>query len=363
MINCKEIKQILSIEMVLDYYGISYPSGNKVMINCCFHDEKTPSLQIDKINNRFHCFGGSCGVKGDVIEFVKIKEGLEFKDALSFIVESILCEGATLRESEGAEAKRNCDTASLHYAGRKKENYKRNNRDEENIEVYKALYDMVELTGKGKKYLREIRGFKDETVMKYGFRSIDSPGQVFGGLKAKFGVERLRKAGLLTSRGKFLFWGGGILIPFWVKGEIIYFQYRLYEPYRKTKYLFLSGLRKEYFLGNVCKGDCFVFEGVFDAMAFCEMSGKDNFVAVGGTGEFDQEKILGYIANKTGKKDIRLIFCPDEHAAGISAVEKEAEKKGLLVYRVKTACEKLGIVCKERMDWNDLLLDSKKKII
>jgi len=94
---------------------------------------------------------------------------------------------------------------------------------------------------------------------------------------------------------------------------------------------------------------------VFDALAFSEMTKKVNFIAVGGTGEFDQEKILGYIAEMTGETDVRLIFCPDEDAAGISAVEKAAEKNGLFVYRFKTACERLGVVCKEKMDWNDLL--------
>lgn len=43
--------------------------------HCPFHNEKTPSFKIFK-DNRYHCF--SCGVDGDVIDFIMKRDGIDF---------------------------------------------------------------------------------------------------------------------------------------------------------------------------------------------------------------------------------------------------------------------------------------------
>ena len=45
------------------------------MALCPFHDDKTPSLSLSNKKGLFHCFG--CGVKGDLITFVKMLEDLK----------------------------------------------------------------------------------------------------------------------------------------------------------------------------------------------------------------------------------------------------------------------------------------------
>lgn len=47
---------------------------------CPFHKERTPSFTVRADPPVFHCFG--CGAGGDIVEFVKLKEGLSFKDAV-----------------------------------------------------------------------------------------------------------------------------------------------------------------------------------------------------------------------------------------------------------------------------------------
>jgi DNA primase len=78
----QDIKSQLTIRMVLDHYNIkpdaSLNSGRATaMINCPFHDDKTPSMQVyDKTNTAF-CFSANCRLHGksiDVIDFVKYKE-------------------------------------------------------------------------------------------------------------------------------------------------------------------------------------------------------------------------------------------------------------------------------------------------
>jgi DNA primase len=78
----EHIKSQLTIRMVLDHYNIKPDSSITTgkansMINCPFHDDKTPSMQIyDKTNTAF-CFSSNCSLHGksiDVIDFVKHKE-------------------------------------------------------------------------------------------------------------------------------------------------------------------------------------------------------------------------------------------------------------------------------------------------
>lgn len=57
-------------------------NGNKLVGLCCFHEEKSPSLNIFD-GGGFKCFG--CGIGGgDVISFLMQKEHLTFPEALEF---------------------------------------------------------------------------------------------------------------------------------------------------------------------------------------------------------------------------------------------------------------------------------------
>lgn len=51
------------------------------IINCPFHNEKTPSMKITK--NLFHCFG--CNVGGDTITFIRKLNDLDFIKAVRYI--------------------------------------------------------------------------------------------------------------------------------------------------------------------------------------------------------------------------------------------------------------------------------------
>ena len=73
-----EIKQRLSIQTVLNYYGL-HPDRNH-LINCPFHEDSNPSLKIYAETNTFNCFG--CGATGDAIEFCALKEGSKHKGLL-----------------------------------------------------------------------------------------------------------------------------------------------------------------------------------------------------------------------------------------------------------------------------------------
>ena len=64
----QEIKAQLTIGQVLDNYGIKV-NKNK-MVNCPFHDDKSPSMQIYPETNTVHCFSGNCEHTGKVYQSV-----------------------------------------------------------------------------------------------------------------------------------------------------------------------------------------------------------------------------------------------------------------------------------------------------
>lgn len=57
------------------------PRGHGYMGCCPFHEDATPSLSVDGVPDRFHCFG--CGASGDVIDFVQRTRHLGFLEAVA----------------------------------------------------------------------------------------------------------------------------------------------------------------------------------------------------------------------------------------------------------------------------------------
>ena len=68
------VKQTVTTRQAAENYGIRVNRAGKA--NCPFHNDRTPSMKVDK---RFHCFG--CGADGDVIDFTAQLFGLDLKSA------------------------------------------------------------------------------------------------------------------------------------------------------------------------------------------------------------------------------------------------------------------------------------------
>ncbi len=66
------VKQSVTTRQAAEHYGIHV--GRNGMACCPFHNDKTPSMKLDR---RYHCFG--CGADGDVIDFAAALYGLERK--------------------------------------------------------------------------------------------------------------------------------------------------------------------------------------------------------------------------------------------------------------------------------------------
>ena len=75
-----EVKEYLTARQVAENYGLQVRRNG---LACCpFHDDKHPSMKIDK---NYHCF--ACGVGGDAIDYVSQMFGLSQYEAALKIVE------------------------------------------------------------------------------------------------------------------------------------------------------------------------------------------------------------------------------------------------------------------------------------
>lgn len=63
--------------IVRAYLGDFNPKRNLV---CPFHEDASPSFKVYEDTNSFYCFG--CSASGGPVNFVMLKEGLSFKDAV-----------------------------------------------------------------------------------------------------------------------------------------------------------------------------------------------------------------------------------------------------------------------------------------
>lgn len=87
-----EIKALLSIEAVLQHYGLKPDKHDR--LHCPFHPDKTPSLQVYPKTNTFCCFSSNCTAgTGDSIQFIQLMEKCSKHEAL--VKATALCGGGS----------------------------------------------------------------------------------------------------------------------------------------------------------------------------------------------------------------------------------------------------------------------------
>ena len=91
-----EVKEHLTARQAAEYYGLKVKRNGTA---CCpFHDDKHPSMKIDR---NYHCF--ACGVGGDVIDYVSRMFGLSQYDAALKLVEDFTLP-VDVKKNEGLNA-------------------------------------------------------------------------------------------------------------------------------------------------------------------------------------------------------------------------------------------------------------------
>ncbi len=176
------IKNAVDIVSLVDkYYGLRVSrAGSKFKALCPFHDDKNPSLELNPERQSYKCW--SCGAGGDIFDFVKEYDGVEFPDALKILADRA---GITLEASSAvATADRGASKSELLAACAWAES---------------AFASALKLSEQARDYLGS-RGINDESLAK--FRLGYAPGErgwlASRGKRAGFPVDVLERAGLLS---------------------------------------------------------------------------------------------------------------------------------------------------------------------
>jgi DNA primase len=85
-------------EVISQYVTLRNAGGGSQKGLCPFHDEKSPSFNVNPSRGFFHCFG--CGEGGDVFTFLMKIDGLAFGEAVERMAEKY---GVQLRREDGGE--------------------------------------------------------------------------------------------------------------------------------------------------------------------------------------------------------------------------------------------------------------------
>ena len=77
----ERIRQAVSITEVVGEYLPLLRCGARFKALCPFHDDHSPSLEIDPEARRFHCC--VCATSGDVVDFLRMYEELTIDQVLT----------------------------------------------------------------------------------------------------------------------------------------------------------------------------------------------------------------------------------------------------------------------------------------
>ncbi|MBO6575772.1 MAG: DNA primase [Rhodothermales bacterium] len=299
------------VDVVGDYVRLKKRGSNYVGL-CPFHNEKTPSFNVNPSLGIFKCFG--CGEGGDVFSFISRVENLTFPEAVTLLAERL---GIVIEQPDGVDegaSEREAILHALHFAARY---------------FYQQL-TREETGAVARDYLAK-RQIEPEMVKRFGvgYARDEWDGLLKAATEARISESMLEAAGLVLPRrdgsgyydryrhrlifpilshvGKVLGFGGRILEK--ADDQPKYINSPETEVYHKGKVLY--GL---YHAKNAIRGreEVVLVEGYTDVIAL-HQAGVEHVVASSGTAlTSDQVKLIGRYAR-------RVIMLYDADAAGAKA--------------------------------------------
>ena len=316
------IKQAADIvEVVGDFVSLK-KRGSNYTACCPFHNEKSPSFNVNPVRQIYKCFG--CGAAGDSIKFVMDIEGVSYGEALRHLAQKYNIEVEEEQQTP-EEVLRQNERDSLYIVLNFAQKYYQN-----------LLMEHEEGQGIGLSYFRN-RGFNDPTIKSFGlgYSLTDWDGLTKEAAKKGYNPELLEKAGLAlhkegdaqanrTTRYYDRFRGRVIFPIHNVSGKVIAFGARILttdknqpkyvnspetDVYHKSKILY--GI---YQAKNAIRQEdvCYLVEGYTDVISL-HQAGIHNVAASSGTSlTEDQIKLIARFT-----QNITILY--DGDAAGIKA--------------------------------------------
>jgi len=345
----EQIKQRLSVADVVGSYIKLQKAGANFKAPCPFHSEKSPSFYVSPSRDVWHCFG--CNRGGDIFEFVKEIENVEFPEALRILA----------------------DRAGVKIVFEKPELISERTRLLDLIGEAAVFYQKrLSVTDNALRYLRE-RGLKNETLKNFqlGFAPFEEAGwrNLVSFLKSRgYGEIDAEKAGLAVRKDSGSFYDrfrGRIMFPLKdFSGRIVGFSGRILglekegvgkyinTPqtvlYDKSKILYGFDRAKT----EIRKNDfCVLVEGQMDVL-MSHQAGVVNAVAVSGTA------LTPFHLSAIKRLSSNLIMAFDGDEAGLTAASRsidmalrnEFEVRAVLLKDAKDPAE---LALKDPRLWGD----------
>ena len=318
MIDRSTIDRILDAAAITDVIGgfVSLKRRGANYIACCpFHNEKTPSFSVSPSKGIFKCFG--CGKAGNVVTFIMEHEHLNYTEALKFLGKKYGIEVQDKEESAEEIAQR---------------------------QRHESLWAVSEFAAEffsdmllndpmsrsvGLSYLRDNRGFSEETIKKFGLGFAPTGNRLTekatgAGYKSAF----LLAAGLAVERNNQSladrFYDRVIFPIYSLSGRIIAFGGRTLRTDKSVAKYVNSPETEIYSKSHSLYGlfqaknaisrqeKCYLVEGYTDVISF-HQAGIENVVASSGTSlTTGQIRLIKRFTNK-----VTVLY--DGDAAGIKA--------------------------------------------
>ncbi len=339
----EQIKSKLNIVDVVGSYLKLERAGGNLKARCPFHNEKTPSFYVSPARESFHCFG--CGKGGDIFEFVKEMEGMEFIDALKILAERagvrVVNEDNSARSEKGRLISA-LENATLFYQGE------------------------LEKNPLALEYLKK-RGLTENTIRewKIGFAS-DGWRAIYDHLrKMRFTDQEIEKTGLTirSSKGYYDRFRSRIMFPINnISGVTVGYSGRIFGSAAQTEAAkYINSPQTDLFdksklLFGFDRGRvkmrtddlCILVEGQMD-LIMSHQAGHPNTVAASGTALTEDH--LRNIQRLSGK----LVLAFDGDEAGFKASRRSIDIALLMGFDVRVARLPNGI------DPADLILEDSEK--
>ena len=321
----EQIKDRNRIEDVMRSYVTLKRAGRRLVCLCPFHSEKTPSCTVYTDDGTFHCFG--CGTGGDVINFIRKIENLEYIEAVRFLAQRA---GLPMPE-DGYDDRAARDRARL-------------------LEINKAAarFFYSNLTtpdgSEGLRYLVEKRRLTPKTIKSFGLGVAPNRWTSLKNhmLANGFTERELVSASLLGEKNgrTYDFFVNRVIFPiFDLRGNVIAFSGRILDPdpkggkylnsretmlYRKSRTLFALNFAKNVSVKSkrliLCEGNVDVITlhqaGFTEAVATCGTAITAEHARL--MSQYCDEVYICYDADEAGQKATKSAI-QILSAAGLSA--------------------------------------------
>ena len=174
------------VEVVGDFVSLKKRGSNWTA--CCpFHNEKSPSFNVNPVRQIYKCFG--CGKAGDAVKFVMEIDGISYPEALRYLAQKYSIEIEEKQQTPEEQTRQN-ERDSLYIVLEYAAKFYKN-----------QLFNTEEGQSIGLSYFKE-RGFNHQTIESFGLGYSPEAWDTLAkqAVKDSYNPEILEKAGLVVRK-------------------------------------------------------------------------------------------------------------------------------------------------------------------